>query len=116
MVTRRINTLRAVSLTKAMPPGMHSDGGGLYLQVSDTGARSWIFRYSRNGKAHYHGLGPLQTISLAQARERGREPAAIICLTASIRSRPQVEARRATAPRCHGNDLRRMRQALYRIA
>jgi integrase len=51
---------------------MHPDGGGLYLQVSDTGAKSWIFRYSRNGKAHYHGLGPLQTISLAQAREKAR--------------------------------------------
>jgi integrase len=73
MTTRRINKLPAVSLTKAMRPGMHSDGGGLYLQVSDSGAKSWIFRYSLNGKTHYHGLGPLQTISLAQAREKAKE-------------------------------------------
>jgi integrase len=72
MATRRINKLPPVSLTKAMRPGMHSDGGGLYLQVSESGAKSWIFRYSVNGKAHYHGLGPLQTVSLAQAREKAK--------------------------------------------
>jgi integrase len=55
-----------------MSPGMHADGGGLYLQVSATGARSWIFRYTVNGKSHYHGLGPLQSVALAQAREKAR--------------------------------------------
>nr|WP_284413926.1 Arm DNA-binding domain-containing protein [Acidovorax sp. SUPP3334] len=27
-------------------PTLYSDGGGLYLQITPTGVKSWIFRYS----------------------------------------------------------------------
>jgi hypothetical protein len=47
---------------------MHPDGGGLYLHVSKSGARSWIFRYMRRGRAREMGLGPLHTIPLKDAR------------------------------------------------
>jgi hypothetical protein len=60
-------------------PGMHPDGGGLYLQVGPTGSRSWIFRFatgevavSRNGKPRRveraMGLGAFPDTSLAEAR------------------------------------------------
>lgn len=49
--------------------GFHHDGAGLYLQVTETGARSWVFRYTRDGKAHSMGLGSLRTVSLADARQ-----------------------------------------------
>lgn len=56
-----------------LPPGVHADGLNLYLQVSRSGSRSWLFRYMRNGRAHEMGLGPLHTISLAEARSKALE-------------------------------------------
>jgi Arm DNA-binding domain len=50
-------------------PGYYADGGGLYLQVTD-GGRSWVFRYSRAGKRRDMGLGPLDLVSLAGARDK----------------------------------------------
>lgn len=47
---------------------MYADGGGLYLQVSRTGTKSWIFRFAMNGREREMGLGPLHTITLAEAR------------------------------------------------
>ena len=53
------------------PPGTYLDGAGLHLQVSENLSRSWIFRFKSpvRGKERYMGLGPIHTISLAQARE-----------------------------------------------
>jgi integrase len=48
---------------------MYADGGGLYLQVTGSGAKSWIFRFSLRGRAREMGLGPLQTVPLADARQ-----------------------------------------------
>jgi integrase len=57
-------------------PGMHCDGGGLYLQVSVGGAanlrRSWIFRFGRNGRTRDMGLGSVDDVTLAEARELAR--------------------------------------------
>src|SRR5258708_2504148 len=50
--------------------GLYGDGGSLYLQVRSSGrARSWVFRY---GGGRCMGLGSLDTIGLAEARERAR--------------------------------------------
>jgi len=46
---------------------------GLYLQVSATGARSWLLRYEVNHRERMMGLGSAAYFSLAQARERSRE-------------------------------------------
>lgn len=46
---------------------------GLYLQISATGARSWLLRYELHGRERMMGLGSAQYFSLAQARERARE-------------------------------------------
>jgi integrase len=50
-------------------PGMHADGGGLYLQVKNGGA-SWILRYQLNGRTRYMGLGPLALFGLKEARAK----------------------------------------------
>jgi integrase len=60
--------LKAVAL-QSLPAGMHGDGGGLWLQVTPGGGRSWLFRFTRAGRAREMGLGPLHTVSLAEARE-----------------------------------------------
>lgn len=54
-------------------PGMHADGGGLYLRVTNTGAKSWIFRFQIDGRRRDLGLGSLETFSLAAARERANK-------------------------------------------
>lgn len=56
----------------------YADGGGLYLQVKPSGARSWIFRATVAGKVRYIGLGSAagpNAISLAEARELARDKA-----------------------------------------
>jgi integrase len=58
---------------KATLPGLHADGGNLYLQVSESGAASWIFRYKRAGKATDVGLGSFKTRSIKRAREKATE-------------------------------------------
>ena len=65
---RTLNRLTAVQVTRTKKPGVYSDGGGLYLQVSRTLAKSWLFRYMRQGKARGMGLGPVHTVSLVEAR------------------------------------------------
>jgi hypothetical protein len=65
---RTLNRLSAMQVTRAKRPGVFSDGGGLYLQVTRTLSKSWLFRYMRGGKARGMGLGPLHTITLAEAR------------------------------------------------
>jgi hypothetical protein len=40
-----------------LKPGRHSDGAGLYLNVSATGAKSWILMWKVAGKRREMGLG-----------------------------------------------------------
>lgn len=62
---------------KSAKPGRHADGGGLYLLVKETGAKSWLFRATIAGKVRDVGLGSALpgAITLAQARELAREKA-----------------------------------------
>lgn len=55
-------------IAKLKNAGRYRDGHGLILQVADSGAKSWIFRFERDGRERWMGLGPIHTISLAQAR------------------------------------------------
>ncbi len=64
----RIGKLKAVEISKAKGPGVLHDGGGLYLRVSGTGAKSWVFRFQIGGKRRDMGLGSYPDISLAEAR------------------------------------------------
>jgi integrase len=82
-----INRLTAVKVTNAKRRGLLADGGGLYLKVTKTGSKSWVFRYKADGVSHDMGLGPVGTISLARARDlaaearrqrlEGRDPMAV---------------------------------------
>ena len=60
-------------MANAKTPGLYGDGGGLYLQVSTTGTKSWLFRYKVASRSRYMGLGSLTTVSLAKARELASE-------------------------------------------
>lgn len=60
--------LSAVGIQKISKPGLHGDGNGLYLQVSEAGTKSWIFRYAFAGQSRSMGLGPIVVVPLADAR------------------------------------------------
>jgi integrase len=70
---REVNRLTAVKVTRLAARGLYHDGQGLYLRVSPTGARSWIFRYTLHGRTSDLGLGPLSAVTLAEARQRAHE-------------------------------------------
>jgi integrase len=65
--------MSALAVSRAKKPGMYADGGGLYLQVTASGAKSWIYRFSLNHRAREMGLGPLHTVSLSDARVKAAE-------------------------------------------
>ena len=72
-MSRILNKLNARKVVTINTPGYHSDGGGLYLQVSPTLSKSWIFKFVRNKKATEIGLGSFGDISLEAAREQASE-------------------------------------------
>jgi integrase len=60
-------TARKVETAK---PGKYSDGGNLYLIVSETGSRKWVLRFTWRGRAKEMGLGSAASVPLADAREK----------------------------------------------
>lgn len=66
----RIRQLSALKIKQRLKPGMYPDGLGLYLQVREGNARSWIYRYRASGRLRDMGLGPAHSVTLAEARER----------------------------------------------
>jgi integrase len=63
----------AKDLAKITKPGRYAVGHGAYLQISNGGTRSWLFRYRVNDKQHHMGLGSCEYISLQEARQKAWE-------------------------------------------
>jgi integrase len=72
-MARVIGRLTALKVSRAIKSGMYADGGGLYLQVTGAGAKSWIYRYMLRGKEREMGLGSLSAVCLADARTKATE-------------------------------------------
>jgi integrase len=68
-MARAIHRLSARFVSTVTAAGYHADGGGLYLQVSLSGAKSWVLRFKRLGKAREMGLGSAQVVTLTEARQ-----------------------------------------------
>lgn len=66
-------SLTAKGVEAKKEPGMYGDGGGLYLRVGPTGAKSWIVRTVIHGKRRELGIGSAELVSLAEAREKAAE-------------------------------------------
>jgi len=67
-MARPINRLSARAVASAARPGYVADGGGLYLQISFSGTKAWVFRYERAGRRREMGLGSAAIVSLQEAR------------------------------------------------
>ena len=88
-MARTIGKLTALAVNQAKRRGYYGDGGGLFLQVSASGAKSWVFRFRYGGRLREMGLGPLHTISLAEARQK-----ALACRKERLDGADPIEARR----------------------
>ncbi len=65
---KQINKLSARKVETVTKAGRHSDGGGLYLNVTTTGSKSWVFMYKTAGRRREMGLGPARDVPLTRAR------------------------------------------------
>ena len=102
-MARTLNNLTDVKARSALPAGRHADGGGLYLSVSASGAKSWVFMWSRmeakadgtmRQKRVEMGLGGYPDLSLGKAREAARH-----CREAIADGRdPLADKRKAAEP------------------
>ena len=89
-MARTIGKLTALAVAREKRPGYFGDGGGLYLQVSAGGAKSWVFRFKVEGRTREMGLGPLHAITLAEARDAATE-----CRRLRFQGIDPIEARKA---------------------
>jgi integrase len=72
-MARGINRLTAKEVEKKTKPGLYGDGGGLTLQITRAGVKSWLFRFMIAGKSYAMGLGPTHTVTLADARAKASD-------------------------------------------
>ena len=75
---RKVHNALSPLTVKSAKPGRYADGGGLYLLVKASGARSWVFRATIAGKVRDVGLGAAagpNAVTLADARELARDKA-----------------------------------------
>ena len=75
MTARKQNRLNADRLSRKS--GMYADGNGLWFAVTSSNSRSWVYRYSLNGKPREMGLGPYPAIPLPKARAKAAEARAL---------------------------------------
>ncbi|MFK5980965.1 MAG: tyrosine-type recombinase/integrase [Rhizobiaceae bacterium] len=68
-MARAFNRLTATKVSKLKGRGRHADGGGLWLNVSHSDNKSWVFRWTpKGGKPREMGLGASPAVPLAVAR------------------------------------------------
>lgn len=72
--------LAAIEVKRLTTTGLYAVGGvaGLLLQVSPSGARSWILRTTIGSKRRDMGLGGYPDVTLFQARDKAREAKGLI--------------------------------------
>src|SRR6516164_9026991 len=64
-----INKIKALKVQKIKTNAYHTEGDGLWLQVTQAGGKSWIFTYSLRGRSREMDLGSASRVTLAEARE-----------------------------------------------
>jgi integrase len=88
----RIHKLTTLQIDKAKPrekPYSLSDGSGLYLRVRPGPVKSWVFRFTLDGRPSEMGLGLAHTVSLKEAREKAVEARKLVAA-----GRNPIEAKR----------------------
>ena len=100
---RRSNKLTAWQIVTAQPGKRLGDGGGIYLVVSKTGIRKFIFRFVWKGKPTEAGIGGHGT-TLAEARNKAHEARKLVAAgvnpIAARRDTGRVKAGKPTFGQC----------------
>jgi integrase len=60
--------LKPLDVERENRPGKYADGDGLYLIVSGATSKNWTYRYWKQGKQRWLGLGSFKDVSLKDAR------------------------------------------------
>ena len=104
----KLTTARVRKLNEA---GRYGDGGGLYLNVSKTGTKSWVQRVRIVGKRTDKGLGGFPSVALSEARRladsnrvalaAGRNPWAAGRYLSEVHTEPDIPTFEQVARRFH---------------
>lgn len=70
MASHTLRKLTELHIKNADAPDVLQDGGGLKLKINRYHNRSWVLRYTWDGKSNEIGLGGYPKVSLAQARRK----------------------------------------------
>ena len=103
-MARRLEGLTAAGMKHA-GPGVHGDGGGLYLRVKPDGRASWTLRYQIAGVRRDLGLGRARgpgAFSLAEARGKAAEARRLVAEgrdPLAVRAADEAARREAEAAR-----------------
>jgi integrase len=76
-MARLIDKLTNAACKHALP-GRHTDGLGLYLEVTATGSRYWRFKYRHAGRENRLAFGVFPEVSIAEARQRRTDARALL--------------------------------------
>jgi integrase len=89
--TSKAQTISTQAQAENIGPGSwHArNATGLYLNVGETGSRSWVVRFWHGGKRREMGLGSLKEVSLAEAAKKARA-----ALTERDEGRDPIESRK----------------------
>jgi hypothetical protein len=60
--------LKPLDVERETRPGKYPDGDGLYLVVAGATSMNWSYRYWKDGKQRWLGLGSVKEVSLKEAR------------------------------------------------
>lgn len=89
-MARLVEKLTPLAVGKLVKPGYYGDGAGLWLQVSPSRSKSWIFRFTLSGKQREMGLGAVHTVNLTEARAKAKE-----CRQLLLEGKDPLDARRS---------------------
>src|SRR5262249_53983199 len=98
--------LTDLDVKKLRKPGRYGDArNGLYLAVSETGAKAWLFIDTKHGKGQVKGLGSADSLGLKAARAEAARLAAALdnniapekAVERRIREKAQAAAAKAGA-------------------
>lgn len=96
-MAKTTNKLTPQKIKTLSTPGYHLDGAGLYLQVTNAGTKSWVFKYTRNGRTREMGLGALIALPPDAARRLADEARGLVAAGIDPIEKRKAESKAALA-------------------
>ncbi len=111
--------LTVAKVKSVQKPGRYGDGVGLYLNVTESGSKSWVQRIVIKGRRRDIGLGGLPAVGLAQARRLAAENRTVVAEgrdPVAEKRTPPVPTFREAARLTHEANLPRWRNEKHAIS